>query len=324
MRCSTREPPARFTAGVKAVVHDRYGPPEDMRTVDVPPPRPGNGQVLVRVRATSLNLSDWEALVGRPAYARIGRRPILGSDIAGVVEAVGPGVTGFGPGDEVFGDNLEHKGGFAEYAVARATAMASKPAGLSFEDAAALPQSGVIALQGTRRVRPGQRMLVNGAAGGAGSFAVQLAKRAGAEVTGVDRGDKLDFVRSMGADHVVDYTRTEFTRTGERYDHILDLVASRGPWACRRALAPGGRYRAVGGPVRTLLGLVFLGPLTGRRIGVLAVRPNTTDLLEVAELYRTGALRPVVERTFPLAEVPAALRHLGDGHARGKLVVTVD
>jgi NADPH:quinone reductase-like Zn-dependent oxidoreductase len=314
---------------VKAVVRTRYGPPEEMRLAEVERPRPGDGEVLVGVRAVSVNLSDWETLVGRPAYARIGgafrpREAVLGSDIAGVVEAVGPGVTRFRPGDEVFGDNLEKKGGFAEYAVAREKALSTKPAGLSFVDAAALPQAGVIALQGTRGVRAGQSVLVNGAAGGAGSLAVQLARRAGAEVTGVDRGDKLDFARAMGARHVLDYTREDFTRTGARYDLVLDLVASRGVLALRRALAPDGRYYAVGGPVPKLLGVLFLGPLTGRRIRVLAVRPNETDLLAVAGLYRDGALDPVVERTYPLEETPAALRHLGDGNTRGKVVVTVD
>jgi NADPH:quinone reductase-like Zn-dependent oxidoreductase len=317
---------------VKAVVRTRYGLPEEMRLAEVERPLPGDGEVLVRVRAVALNLSDWETLVGRPAYARIGgpfrpRDAILGSDIAGVVQAVGPGVTRFRPGDEVFGDNLEKKGGFAEYAVAREKALSSKPAGLSFVDAAALPQSGVIALQGTRGVKDGQSVLVNGAAGGAGSLAVQLARRAGAEVTGVDRGDKLDFVRAMGAHHVLDYTTADFTRAGARYDLVLDLVASRGVLALRRALAPDGRYYAVGGPVPRLLGVLFLGPLStvgsGRRIRVLAVRPNETDLLAVAGLYGDGTLEPVVGRTYPLEETPVALRHLGDGDARGKVVVTV-
>jgi NADPH:quinone reductase-like Zn-dependent oxidoreductase len=300
-----------------------------MRLAEVERPVPGDGEALVRVRAVSLNLSDWETLVGRPAYARIGgpfrpRDAILGSDIAGVVEAVGPGVTRLRPGDEVFGDNLEKKGGFAEYAVAREKVLSVKPAGLSFVDAAALPQSGVIALQGTRGVQKGQSVLVNGAAGGAGSLAVQLARRAGAEVTGVDRGDKLAFAREMGAHHVLDYTTADFTRAGARYDLVLDLVASRGVLALRRALAPDGRYYAVGGPVPTLLGVLFLGPLTGRRIRVLAVRQNETDLLEIAGRYGDGTLNPVVERTYPLEETPVALRHLGDGDARGKVVITVD
>jgi NADPH:quinone reductase-like Zn-dependent oxidoreductase len=318
---------------MKAVVYDAYGPPEVLRFEEVERPVPRADEVLVKVHAVSVNASDWETLVGSPAYSRTGglRRPrirTLGSDIAGVVEAVGPGVTRFGPGDEVFGDNLEKKGGFAEYAVARERALSAKPAGLSFVDAAALPQSGVIALQGTREVREGQAVLVNGAAGGAGSLAVQLARRAGAEVTGVDRGDKLPFAREMGAHHVLDYTTADFTRAGARYDLVLDLVASRGVLALRRALAPDGRYYAVGGPVPTLLGVLLLGPLssvgTGRRIRVLAVRQNETDLLEIAGLYGDGTLDPVVERTYPLEETPVALRHLGDGDARGKVVVTVD
>jgi NADPH:quinone reductase-like Zn-dependent oxidoreductase len=302
-----------------------------MRLDEVERPRPVRDQVLIRVRAVSLNASDWESLRGSPAYARIGglRRPavpVLGSDIAGVVEEVGPDVTRFRPGDEVFGDNLELKGGFAEYARAREKALATKPAGLSFEDAAAIPQSGVIALQGMRGVRPGQRVLVNGAAGGAGSFAVRLAKLAGAEVTGVDHGAKLDFVRGLGADHVVDYTRVDFTRTGERYDLILDVTAHRSVFAYRRAVAPHGRYYCVGGSVPTLLQVLLLGPVVGGsgKLRVLAVRPNTADLDALAELCLAGTLVPAIDRRYALEDIPEAMRYLGDGHARGKLVIRND
>lgn len=316
---------------MKAVVYDRYGGPEVLRMAEVERPEPGPGEVLVAVRAVGLNASDWETLRGSPAYSRIGglRRPAratLGSDIAGVVAAVGPGVTRFAVGERVFGDNLERKGGFAEYAIAREKVLAAIPAGLSFVDASVLPQSGVIALQGLRGrhpVRPGQRVLINGAGGGTGSFAVRLAVLDGAEVTGVDRGDKLDFVRSLGAAHAVDFTRDDFTRTGP-YDLVLDLVAHRGVRAYRRALAPGGRYRYVGGSMGTLLRVLLLGRLSGRDIGLLAVRPNVPDLLTVTDLARPGGpLAPIVERTWPLDEVAAALRYQGDGHARGKLAVTV-
>jgi NADPH:quinone reductase-like Zn-dependent oxidoreductase len=317
---------------MRAWVYDRYGGPEVLRLSEVERPAPGPGQVLVEVRAVGLNASDWESMRGRPAYARIGGAfrpagPTLGSDIAGVVAAVGSGVTRFAPGDRVFGDNLERKGGFAEYAIAREQVLAAIPDDLSFVDASTIPQSGVIALQGLRGrkpVRVGQRVLVNGAGGGTGSFAVRLAKLDGAEVTGVDRGDKLDFVRSLGADHVLDYMRQDFTRTGP-YDVVLDLVAYRGVLAYRRALAPGGRYRLVGGSVPTLLRVLTLGRLTGRDIGVLAVRSNLTDLLAVTELARPGGpLAPTVDRVYPLDEAVAALRHQGEGHARGKVVVSLE
>jgi NADPH:quinone reductase-like Zn-dependent oxidoreductase len=317
---------------MKALVYERYGPPESLRFEEVDRPDPGEGEVLVKVRAVSLNASDWETLHGKPLYARVGgpRRPrfrTLGSDIAGLVEKNGPGATRFAPGDEVFGDNIARMGGFAEYAIVREKDLAPKPAGLSFVEAAAIPQSGVIAVQGIRRrgnVRAGQKVLINGAGGGTGSFAVQLAKLAGAEVTGVDNAGKLEFMRSLGADHVIDHTRADFTRGGEHYDLVLDLVAHRSVLAYRRALAPGGRYLYVGGSVPTLLQVLLLGPLTGRKIRMLVVRPNERDLLEVAELCLTGTITPVIGRTFPLAEVPAALRHLGDGLAHGKVVVTVD
>ncbi len=266
---------------MKAVVYDRYGPPDVLRVEDVPVPSPAAGQVRVRVAATSLNLSDWECLVGSPAYARLGglrspARPILGSDIAGWVDEVGEGVTAFAPGDEVYGDNLALKGGFAEYSIAAASALAPKPAGLTFAQASTIPQAAPIALQGTDGAAAGRRVLINGAGGGSGSFAIQLAKRLGAHVTGVDNASKLDFMRSVGADEVIDYRRDDFTRGEPPYDLILDLVAHRSVFAYRRALAPGGRYRCVGGPVRTLLRILtagtVVGRLTGRRISVLAVK----------------------------------------------------
>ena len=321
---------------MKAVVYARYGPPEVLRLDDIERPCPSDDQVLIKVRAVSVNASDWETLRGKPLYARIGgpvrpRFPILGSDIAGRVEAIGPAVTRFRPGDEVFGDNLALMGGFAEYVCAREKALAPKPAGMSFEEAAAIPQAGVIALQGIRRkgrVQPGQKVLVNGAGGGAGMFAVQLAKLAGAHVTGVDNAGKLDFVRSLGADQVVDYTRTDFTRTGEQYDLVLDLAAHRSAFDYRRALAANGRYLYVGGSVPTLLQVLLVGPLIGRKAGkkirLLAVQPNPQDLVTVAELCQAGTIMPVIDRRFSLSEVPHALRHLGEGRAKGKLVITVD
>jgi NADPH:quinone reductase-like Zn-dependent oxidoreductase len=240
---------------MKAVVYDRYGPPEVLRVEDVAVPSPSANQVLVEVAATSVNLSDWEGLTGHPGYARIGgrrapARTVLGSDIAGRVAAVGSGVTRFRLGDEVYGDNLGLKGGFAEYAVAPESALAHKPRELTFAEASTLPQAGAIALQGTARARRGQRVLINGAGGGSGSFAIQLARLSGAHVTGVDNAGKLDFMRELGADVVVDYRSEDFTRL-EPFDLVLDLVAYRSVFAYRRALARGGRYLCVGKVVVT-------------------------------------------------------------------------
>ena len=314
---------------MRAVVYDRYGGPDMLRLEEVPRPSPGAKQVLVRVAATSLNLSDWESLRGTPAYARFGglfrpARHTLGSDIAGRVEAVGSGVTKFRPGDEVYGDNLVLKGGFAEFAVAPESALALKPAALSFAQASAIPQAGVIAWQGTAGAGPGKRMLINGAGGGSGAFAIPLAKRLGAHVTGVDNAGKLDFMRSLGADEVIDYRRDDFTLTGP-YDIILDLVAHRSVFAYRRALARGGRYRCVGGSASTLLRIltigVLAGRLTGRRLGVLPVRMGPEHFGPVADLCVSGELAVHIDRTFTLDEVPRALAHVGEGRALGKVVV---
>ena len=318
---------------MRAVVYDRYGPPELLRVEDVPRPVPGADQVLVRVMSTSLNLSDWECLRGSPFYARIGgfrtpARSTLGSDIAGRVVAVGAAATRFRPGDEVYGDNLGLKGGFAEYAVAPESALALKPEQLTFSEASTIPQSGAIALQGTADVAPAMRVLINGAGGGSGSFAIQLAKRAGAHVTAVDNAGKLDFMRSLGADEVLDHRREDFTRSAESYDRILDLVAHRSVFAYRRALARGGRYRCVGGSVPTLLRVVTVGAvvgrLTGRRLGILAVREGPSHFEPLTELCVAGQIGISIDRTFALDEVPEALRYMGEGHALGKVVVEVD
>ncbi|GAA2649097.1 NADPH:quinone reductase [Paractinoplanes durhamensis] len=302
-----------------------------LRIADLPTPTPVAGQVLVRVAATSINLSDWETLVGTPLYSRIGglRRPArrtLGSDIAGHVEAVGPAVTRFRPGDQVYGDNLQFKGGFAEYAIAPETVLAVKPAALTFTQASTIPQAGAIARQGIAGIEAGQRLLINGAGGGSGAFAIQLAKRAGAHVTGVDNAGKLDFMRALGADQVIDYRRADFTRQGP-YDLVLDLVAHRSVFAYRRALAPGGRYRCVGGSVSTLLRVLTVGALaglvTGRRLGVLAVREGPAHFEPIAALCASGDLDIHIDRTFTLDEVPAALTHVGEGRALGKVVVEV-
>ncbi|MCU1444185.1 MAG: alcohol dehydrogenase [Cryobacterium sp.] len=315
---------------MRAVVYDRYGLPDVLRLEDVPVPSPGANQVLVKVAATSINLSDWEGLRGRPGYARIGglrapRRRVLGSDIAGRITAVGSGVTRFRVGDEVYGDNLSLMGGFAEYAVAPESALAPKPAELTFSQASTVPQAGAIAFQGTARARRGQRVLINGAGGGAGSFAIQLAKLSGAHVTGVDNARKLDHMRKLGADAVVDYRSEDFTRL-EPFDLVLDLVAHRSVFAYRRALAPGGRYLCVGGTVRTLVRVITVGAaaglVSGRRLGLLVAREGPAYFEPLAARCIAGEVRIHIDRTFPLDQVPDALAYVGEGRALGKVVIT--
>jgi NADPH:quinone reductase-like Zn-dependent oxidoreductase len=320
---------------MKAVVYTKYGPPAVLQLKEVAKPTPTDDEVLIKVQAVSLNRSDWEGLIGKPLYARIGglRKPrhrILGSDIAGRVEAVGKNIKRFQPGDEVFGDIMWHMGGFAEYVCVRERALALKPASMTLEEVAAIPQAAVIALQGIRdkgQVKPGQKVLINGAGGGGGSFAVQLAKLYGAEVTGVDNTGKLDFMRSLGADHVIDHTREDFTKNGKQYDLILDLIAYRSVFAYKRALRPNGSYYLVGGSLATMFQVLLLGPLirraTGKKIRVLMVRPNLKDMLYITELYEGGKVVPVIDRRYPLSEVPEALRYLGEGRAKGKVVITV-
>ncbi len=316
---------------MRAVVHDRYGPPDVLRVEEVPTPVPAAGQVRLRVAVTSVNLSDWECLTGSPLYARLGglrspARPTLGSDVAGTVDAVGAGVTGFRPGDEVYGDNLLLKGGFAEYAVVPESALARRPAGLTVAQASTIPQAGAIALQGTAGAAVGQRVLVNGGGGGSGTFAIQLAKRLGAHVTGVDNAGKLEHMRAVGADDVLDYQREDFTRHGP-YDLVLDLVAHRSVFALRRALAPGGRYRCVGGSVPALVRVLTVGAaagrVTGRRIGVLAVKEGPSHFVPLADLCAAGEVAIHIDRTYRLEETAAALAHVGEGRARGKVVVEV-
>lgn len=323
---------------MRAAVRHAYGGPERVEIRDVPRPVPGPDGVLVRARATSLNASDWESLTGSPAYVRMWglskpRFPILGSDVAGTVEAVGERVTRFAPGDEVYGDLLERWGGFAEYVVAPERAWVSKPAGLSFELASTLPQAACVAWQGLgecAQLRAGKRVLINGAGGGSGTFAIQLAKATGAEVTAVDSEGKAELLRSLGADHVLDYAREDFTRVGDagaerRYDWVLDFVAQRTLGDLKRVLNPGGRYLAVGGSVGRLLHIGVCGPLVsfgGKRLGVLVAKTHG-GLAHLAHLVEAGALRPVIEHRYTLDDVPEALRVLGAGEALGKLVITL-
>jgi NADPH:quinone reductase-like Zn-dependent oxidoreductase len=320
---------------LKAIVNATYGSPDVLRLIEVPKPVPADDEILVKVHAVSVNRSDWEGLIGKPLYTRMNglrkpRRQILGSDVAGTVEAAGKDHTDFQIGDQVFGEMESYSGGFAEYVCTRGKDWALKPPAMSFETAASIPQAAVIALQGIctkGQVQSRQSVLINGAGGGAGTFAIQLARSYGAEVTGVDHGAKLDFMRSLGADHVLDYTREDFTKNGRQYDLILDLVADRSGWSYARALRPRGTYYAVGGSVATFLQILLVAPWFrrsgNRNLRVLVVRRNRKDLVHVAELCQAGKLVPMIDRIYPLSEVPEALRQLGNGDVKGKVVITV-
>ena len=328
--------PALGVKALKAIVYYEYGLPNVLKLEEIDMPTPRDNEVLIKVYAVSVNRSDWEGLVGKPLYVRIGglikpRDKILGSDIAGIVEAVGKDVQQYKSGDEVFGLILNYGGGFAEYACKSERALALKPAGMTFEEASAIPQAAFIALQGIRdkgQVRPGQKVLINGAGGGTGTFAIQLAKLAGAEVTGVDNSEKLDFMHTLGADHVIDYTKEDFTKNGQQYDLILDVIASRSIFACKRALKPNGNYFMAGGSVATMFQSLLLGPwikrITSRNIKLLVVQTASKDLIYITELIESGKVKLVIDKRYSLSETAEALRYLGEGHAKGKVVITVN
>ncbi len=326
---------------MKAAVRDRYGSPDVVRLEDVDIPVPTGDQVLVRVRAASVNRADLDGLTPRPSFVRLflglraPRNHRIGLDVAGVVEAVGPTVTRFRPGDDVFGDlSAFGDGAFAEFVCAREKAFALLSPGLTFEAAASLPHSAILALQGLRRrdgssIRPGDRVLIDGASGNVGPFAVQIAKAMGAEVTGVCRTAKVDFVRSLGADHVIDYTTTDYTTTGERYDWIVDTDSHHSILRARRALRPNGVYVTLGGTTLPIFSALLVGPLisigSDRWSGLLLWwKPfDAGDVATLTDLIATGKVRPVIDRRFPLSEVVDALRWVDDGHAKGKVVITV-
>jgi NADPH:quinone reductase-like Zn-dependent oxidoreductase len=323
---------------MKAIVRSTYGSPDVLELQAIDEPVVADDEVLVRVRAAGVNMADVDYLRGRPHIARLGtglRKPknrVLGLDVAGHVEAVGKNVTRFQPGDEVFGDLTEYGfGAFAEYACAPEDAFALKPGNLTFEEAATVPQAAVMALQGLRgkrRIQPGHRVLINGAGGGVGPFAVQIAKSFGAEVTGVDSARKLDMVRSVGADHAMDYTREDFTKSGPRYDWILDVAANRSILDGRRALKPHGSYVVIPGSVVRLFQAMIFGPFIsmagGRKMGMLMWKPfKKDDVAFLKELIEAGKVAPVIDRRYPLSEVAEALRYQEEGQTRGKLVITV-
>jgi NADPH:quinone reductase-like Zn-dependent oxidoreductase len=314
---------------MKAFVSEKYGPPEMLRMADVKKPTPAADEALVKVLAVSVNPADWRSMRAKPFFSRatLGllrpKHRILGGDIAGRVEAVGSDVNQFKPGDEVYANLLDHgNGGFAEYVSVPVEAMSFKPANLSFEEAAAVPMAGVTALQGLRHhgeIRAGQRVLINGASGGIGTFAVQIAKSYGSEVTGVTSTRNIDLVGSLGADHVVDYTTTDFFRSGRRYDLILDTIGNLSVRDLRRALVEGGQAAVVGfTSVAKLIGVSLRG---GKDIAIVSAHVATTDLEYLANLIEAGKVRPHIDRRYPFADIPAAISYLEQGHARGKVVV---
>jgi NADPH:quinone reductase-like Zn-dependent oxidoreductase len=321
---------------VKAIVYGTYGSADVLRYADVDPPTAGAGEVLVRVRAASLNFGDRAALHGEPRVIRLAiglRRPkatILGRDVAGTVAAVGAGVTRFRVGDDVFGEMNQR--GFAEYVAAEEAHLAPKPSGVTFEQAATLPVAGSTALQALRlaEVQPGQRVLVNGASGGVGTFTVQLARHLGAVVTGVCSTRNVELVRSIGADRVIDYTREDVTRSPDRYDVIVDLAGNHRLADIRRLLTPRGVYvcstgtgGAVLGPLPRLLAVTAMSPVVSQRLRVLAQKRSVDDLTYLAELVGTGKLIPMIERTSPLSRTADAIRALEAEHAQGKVVLVV-
>jgi NADPH:quinone reductase-like Zn-dependent oxidoreductase len=322
---------------MKAIVSDEYGLPDVLRLKEVEKPTPKENEVLVKVHATSVNAADWHYLTADIFLVRLSaglfkrKYTILGCDLAGVVEAVGRNVKRFKPGDAVFGDVFEHGlGSFAEYVVAPESALALKPANLSFEAAAAAPLAAATALQGLRdegHIRPGQKVLINGASGGVGTFAVQIAKYFGAEVTAVCSTRNVDMARRLGADHVIDYTKENFTQNGQQYDLIFAANGYQPLSAYQQSLTPQGIYLMAGGTQRqmfeTLLIAPFMSKRDGRQLGRVAAKPNQKDLECLKELLETGAVVSEIDRCYPLSETPEALRYLGEGHARGKVVITI-
>ena len=324
---------------MKAIVYEKYGPPEVLQLKEVEKPSPKEDEVLVKVHAASVNYSDWAFVRGEPFMVRLMGSGLLkpkykipGYNIAGRVEAVGVNVKQFQPGDEIFGDlGLCGRGGFAEYVSVPENALALKPANMTFEEAAAAPEGAVVALGGLRdkgQIQPGQKVLIIGASGGIGTFAVQIAKSFGAEVTGVCSTRNLDMVRSIGADDVIDYTQEDFTQSGQRYDLILATAGFRSIFDYKRALSPNGIYVSTGGSMAQTFQSMLLGPfisMTGtKKMGAHTMRPNQKDLVFVKELVEAGKIVPVIDRRYPLSETAEALRYYGEGHSQGKTVITVE
>lgn len=325
---------------MKAAVRYRYGSPDVVELRDIEKPTPGPGRVLVRVVAASVNRGDLDGIVGRPRFARLfmgwrtPRDPRLGIDMAGVVESVGEETTRFKPGDRVFGDGFRFgTTSFSEFVTPRETVIETIPDGMSFEDASALPHGGILALQSLRHgngrtIGPGAKVLIDGASGSVGPFAVQIAKSMGAEVTGVCRTEKVEFVRSLGADHVIDYTKLDYTKTKERYDWIVDTDSHHGIFSARRALAKNGTYVTLGGWDSAIFAGILVGPLISRFSDkwsglMLWWKPfHGPDVETLKGLLAAGKVKPSIDRRFPFTEIVEALRYVDDGHAKGKVVVT--
>jgi NADPH:quinone reductase-like Zn-dependent oxidoreductase len=322
---------------MKAIVYHRYGSPDVLECAEIEKPAPGDDEVLIKIRAAAVNPLDWASMRGTPFLVRLmaGLRkpkiPRLGVDVAGQVEAVGRNVTQLKPGDEVFGSC---RGAFAEYACAPESAVVTKPKNMTFEQAAAVPVAAYTALQALRdkgRIQPGQKVLINGASGGVGTFAVQIAKSFGAEVTGVCSTRNLDLVRSIGADRVIDYTQEDFTQSGQRYDLLLDCIANHSLSACRRVLNPRGIYILVGGrdsrwidPLPRLVQVLVLSRFVSQSLVLCMARRSKEDLTLLRDLLEAGKITPVIDRSYRLSEVPQAVGYLGEGHARGKVVITLE
>jgi NADPH:quinone reductase-like Zn-dependent oxidoreductase len=320
---------------MKAIVYTEYGPPDVLQFIDVATPAPKDDEVLIRIHAASVNALDWRLLRGKPALARVmtgglfkPKRNIPGADVAGRVEAVGRNVTEFQPGDEVFGGI--GTGGFAEYACATEDRLVGKPAGVSYEQAAAVPVAALTALQALRdagRIQPGQNVLIDGASGGVGTFAVQIAKSFGAEVTAVCSKRAMATARSIGADHVIDYSAEDFTRSGQLYDLIVAANAHHSIFDYKRALKPGGIYVMAGGGGKEILQAMLLGSWISRtgnkKMGILMAKRNKKDFVFLKDLLETRKMTPVIDRRYPLRDAADAIRYLEQGHAKGKVVITV-
>ncbi|MFJ5712987.1 NAD(P)-dependent alcohol dehydrogenase [Neobacillus sp. NPDC093127] len=322
---------------MKAMVYDKYGTRDVLTLKEVEIPTPQDNEVLVKVHAVSVNSWDWDLLRGKPFLARMGgmlkpKYKILGADIAGRVEAIGRNVKHLQQEDEVFGDiSWCGWGGFAEYVCIHEDALSLKPASMTFEQAAAIPQAAVLALQGLRnkgQLQEGQTVLINGAGGGVGTFALQIAKLHGAEVTCVDSTVKLDMLKALGADHVIDYTQEDFSQQGLFYDLILDVVGTRSIFDYKRSLNPKGKYVMVGGSLSLIFQLLFLGPLISKterkNMAILVHKPNKNDQDILKNLFVSGKLVPVIDRQYSLSQVEEAIRYLGEGHAKGKVVISVE
>jgi NADPH:quinone reductase-like Zn-dependent oxidoreductase len=323
---------------MKAVVYTKYGSVKELHLQEIATPVPKENEVLIKIYAASVNSWDWDLLKGKPFLVRLigglfkPRCKILGADIAGTVETIGKNVKDFQPGDKVFGDIAGSGfGGFAEYVCVPEKLLAKKSSAMTFEQAAALPQAGLLALQGLRykgTIKKNDEILINGAGGGVGTLALQYAKSLGAAVTCVDKAEKFEMLRSLGAHHLIDYTREDYTRNGRQYNRILDVIAHRSVSDYKRALKPGGTFAMIGGSMGgLLLKLMLLSSIvslfTGKKLGLMGYKPNRKDIDELTTLFEEGKVVPVIDRCYPLDEVPAALQYLGDGQAKGKIIIAV-